>query len=233
MNITKQMGTIIQATSLTKTAKEVTIELGIAIECTPGSFMNIFMDINGTRVRRAFSVVATNQEEKTVSFAIRHTPDGLMTPEFWKQDIIGRNVEVMGPLGINTSDKLIHENVFLFGYGIGAGVVKAITQSSLNKPGMKNITIVTGSRSEDAIIYKEYFDSIIHEHPHVSVRYVLSAPAAEKYLHKGYIQDNIDDLVFNDADIYLCGQEAACEALTQKIKSKHPENVSFFVEAFH
>ena len=233
MSIVKQNGTVTSVTDLTKTAKEVTVTLDEAIPCIPGSFMNTFMEINGVSVRRAYSVVATDTEKKTVTFAIRHTLNGTMTPEFWKADIIGRKMDVMGPLGKNTADKLSKPHVHLFAYGIGAGVIKAIAEYSLKNPVVKKMTITTGSRNEEDIIYKEYFDTIALEHPHVSVRYVVSNPLSADYPFVGYVQDNIDDIVIEDADIYMCGQEKACDALIAKINEKHPVDSAFFVEAFH
>ena len=40
-------------------------------------------------------------------------------------------------------------------------------------------------------------------------------------------------LNFDNADIYICGQEAACTALKSKIESVNPKNSTFFIEDFH
>lgn len=231
--ILKKQGTITRVIDLSKTAREVTVTLEEGLPCPPGSFVNFFMDVNGVNVRRAYSVVHADEQAKTITLAIRHTLNGTMTPEFWKEDIIGRTVSIMGPLGANTAEKLSHKTVHLFAYGVGAGVIKAIAEYSLTNPRVEQITITTGSRNEEDILYKEYFDAISRASSHVSVRYVISDPINPSYPFKGYVQDYIGDLSFTDADIYMCGQEKACNALKEKIMSMNPENVSFFVEAFH
>ena len=226
-------GVISNVTDLTKTAKEVTITLTDALVCPPGSFVNFFIEINGAPVRRAYSVVHADTEKKTITLSIRHTLNGMVTPEFWKDDIIGRTVRVMGPLGLNTADKLSHATVHLFGYGIGAGVIKAIAEYSLQNPTVTSMTITTGSRNEEDIVYKTYFDEIAQNNPHVTIKYVISDPLDQNYPFKGYVQDHLVSLSFDDSDIYMCGQEKACDALLEKIKATNPQNTSFFVEAFH
>lgn len=231
--ITSQEGVITSVVPLTETAKEVTVTFPKAFECLPGSFVNFFMDIEGTLVRRAYSVVATNKETKTLTLSIRLTPDGTMTPEFWKSNIVGRTIKIMGPMGFNTADKLSHKTIHLFGYGIGAGVIKAIADYSLQNSKVKQISITTGSRSENDIVYGEYFRNLAKEYQYVSTRFVISNPADPTYPYKGYVQDFIEGLNFDDSDIYMCGRENACKSLVEKIKETEPKDASFFVESFH
>ncbi len=218
---------------LTPTAREITLTLTEGLDCPPGSFVNFFIDINGSPVRRAYSVVSTNEQEKTIVVSIRLTLGGLVTPEFWKDDIIGRKIRIMGPLGLNTGDKLTHKTRHLFAYGIGAGVIRAIAEYSLQNPTITTMTITTGSRNEKDIVYKTYFDEIVKNNSHVTVKYVISDPLDTNYPYKGYVQDHLEGLTFNDSDVYMCGQEKACNALFEKIKATNPHNVSFFIEAFH
>ncbi len=233
MSISIRKGTISHVSDLTTTAKEVTLTLEEALECPPGSFVNFFIPVGGTEVRRAYSVVSTDTTEKTLTLSIRHSLNGTVTPEFWKDDIVGRPIRIMGPMGLNTADKLSHPTVHLFAYGIGAGVIKAIADYSLANPHVTKMTITTGSRNEGDIVYKTYFDAVVKNNPHVSVRYVISDPLDASYPFKGYVQDHIGDISFNDSDVYMCGQEKACNALLEKIKATNPQNISFFVEAFH
>ena len=233
MNIQVREGVISSATPLTDTAKEVIITLKEGLECPAGSFVNFFMDVNGTSVRRAYSVVAYDTDARTITLSIRRSLNGTVTTEFWKDDIIGRAVRVMGPMGLNTADKLSQSTLFLCGYGIGAGVIKAILDAALKKESITKIVLTTGSRNENDIVYKSYFDSVVQQYPHVQVRYVVSEPQDTSYPYVGYIQQHIGDYDFNNADVYMCGQEKACAALTETITAKNPEHVVFFTEAFH
>ena len=233
MIISKRPGVISNAIDLTSTAREITFTLTEALECLPGSFINVFMNIDGEQVRRAFSIVTTNSTEKTVSVAVRNSPNGKMTPKFWESTIIGTPVEIMGPMGKNTSDKLTATSIHLFAFGIGAGIINAITEHALQDTHVQKISIVTGSRNESDIVYKSYFDELAKKYPHISVRYVISNPVSENYPYTGYIQNHVEDMNFDNSDVYMCGQEAACNGLIEAIQKKNPQNVTFFVEAFH
>jgi NAD(P)H-flavin reductase len=233
MGIQLREGIISSATPLTETAKEVIVTLKEGLECPAGSFVNLFLEVNGIQVRRAYSPVSCDAKARTITFAIRRSLNGTVTTEFWKEGIVGRGVRIMGPMGLNTADKLTKNTLFLCGYGIGAGVIKAMLDSALEKDFITNIVVITGSRNEDDIIYKDYFDTVAQTHSHVSVRYVISDPKNPSYPFVGYVQQHIDDYDFNDSDIYMCGQGNACDALTETIKSKNPQNITCFTEAFH
>lgn len=119
MNIVTLEGVIARITPLSDTAREVVISFQEPLVCLPGSFVNVFMDVTGTSTRRAYSVVATDSAAKTLTLAIRRAVGGTMSPEFWEDDIVGRKVRIMGPMGLNTADKLTKPTLHLVAYGIG------------------------------------------------------------------------------------------------------------------
>lgn len=233
MSIKKFTGVISQIKDLSKTAKEVSVTLSEPIEFLPGSFVNIFADINNEKLRRAYSISSPSSIHDSITLSIRLSPTGTMTPLFWSKDMTGEKLDLMGPLGLNTVDKMTHDKVYLFAFGVGVGVVKSIADYFANIHKVKHLTIYTGSRTEDEILYKEYFDNLSKNADNISVKYVVSNPAPESTFAKGYIQDFIGDLDFNNSDVYVCGQEKACNDLVSKVKSLEPSDCSFFIEGFH
>lgn len=89
-----------------------------------------------------------------------------------------------------------------------------------------------GSRNEEDIIHQVDFDAIA-THPKVTLRHTISNPGSNNPHLVGYIQDNLSGFDFNNADVYVCGQEAACEALVETVKKQNPQNCQYFVEGFH
>ncbi len=233
MSIKKLTGTISKIVDLSATAKDVTVTLPESINFKPGSFVNLFMDINGEKVRRAFSISSSDKIQNSIAFSIRHSQHGVMSPVFWQTDQTGASVELMGPLGVNTAEKMHSENVYLFAFGVGAGVVKSLLDHFADKKEVTKIVVMTGSRSEDEILHKEYFDSMASTHQHIEIRHVISQPAVKGIFREGYIQDHIGGIDFNNCDVYACGQEVACDGLVAKIKERNPVNCNFFIEAFH
>ncbi len=233
MNIKNVTGEIVNIIDISKTAKEIKIKLSEPIDFISGSFVNLFMDIDGEKVRRAYSISSPESIKDSITLTIRLSPNGTMSKFFWSNEMLGRHVSLMGPLGLNTVDKMHSNKVFLFAFGVGGGVVKSIADYFVNIRKVEKLTIMTGSRSEDEMLYKDYFNGLASNSNNVLVRHVVSKVNEGSSVLKGYIQDHIDDLDFNDADVYVCGQEVACNDLVNKVKSKDPQNCNFFIEGFH
>ena len=233
MNIKKITGKIIKISDLSKTAKEIMIDLSEPLEFNPGSFVNVFFDINGEKVRRAYSISSTSKNNKNITLSIRLSPNGAVTPIFWKKDMIGEQIELMGPLGLNTVDKMNQNKIYLFAFGIGVGVVKSIADYFTETKKVNNLTIISGSRCEEEILYNDYFKEISDKYKNVSFSNIVSRGDLESKIRVGYIQDFISDFDFNDSDVYVCGQEKACNDLVAKVTSLNHTNCKFFIEGFH
>ena len=111
--------------------------------------------------------------------------------------------------------------------------MKSLADYFANIKKVKSLIIYTGSKFEDEVLYKEYFDGLAKKSKNIKTKYIVSNPNEESSFPKGYIQNYIDDLDFNNSDVYVCGQEVACHDLIEKVKSKNPTDCEFFVEAFH
>ena len=89
MSIVKTTGTIVEVIDLTKTAKEVAIETAVHMDFIPGSFVNIFMEVGGEKIRRAYSIATSQSDSNKISIAIRLSPGGKMSPLFWEKNMLG------------------------------------------------------------------------------------------------------------------------------------------------
>lgn len=231
MKIKKIKGVIVKTIDLSPTAKEVQIKLSEPLEFHAGSFVNIFMSVDNEIIRRAYSISGSNSEGDVISVAVRLTPTGKVSPIFWSPSIINREVEVMGPLGINTVDKMHDHKKYLVGFGIGAGVIKSLAEHLTTDEQVEKIHIMLGFRNEEDILFKPFFDEL-NQNDKATVQYVLSKPNRADHLN-GYVQDHVSLYDFNNSDVYICGQEKACKQLQEKIQTQNPTNCKFFVEGFH
>jgi NAD(P)H-flavin reductase len=231
--IKKFTGTVISVRDLSPTAREVTFRLSEPLLFSAGAFVNVYAEKNGTRIRRAYSVSSASTQHDEISVSIRLVPDGAMGVLFWAPEIIGTTFDLMGPLGINTVDSMRRKKIFLFGFGIGAGVVKSIALSLVRDPDLESLTIATGSKHENEILFRDFFETLSASDPRVSFFPVVSGASGSTVEKTGYIQDHISGLDFSGADIFMCGQEAACRALATVIEAQRPADVSFLIEAFH
>ncbi|QQR76506.1 FAD-dependent oxidoreductase [Candidatus Nomurabacteria bacterium] len=226
-------GKINKIVDLSKTAKEVEIKLSEPLDFSAGAFVNLFINIDGQKIRRAYSIASSPEEKDIIKIAMRLTPNGKMSTLFWTKDMTGEELEIMGPLGLNTVDKMNRKKVYLFGFGIGAGVTKGLVEYFKDMLDLEKLTIFTGSKFENEVLYKDYFENLTHQNNKIEFNFTVSRPEENSNCTKGYIQDHIGKYDFNNSDIYICGQESACNELVAKIKSLNPIDYDLFVEGFH
>ncbi len=232
MIIRKLTGIIQKYIDLSASSREFVLTLSDDLDFLPGAFINVFAEVNGEKVRRAYSISSPPNNPREVTLSIKKTPGGIMSSFLWDESILGTELEIMGPLGLNTIDTITPGKVFLFGFGIGVSVIKPIAEI-LSRDTSREIYICTGSRSEDEILYKSIFDALAQTNPNVHVRYIVSRPKSPGVWMRGHIQDHIDDYDFNNSHVYICGQEQACTDLSEYIQKKNPLNCTFSIEGFH
>ncbi len=232
MKIINTKAKIIAVKDLSPTSRELIISPETSIDFVPGMFVNIFIKHDGKMIRRAYSISSDPRQKERFSITTRLLPNGEMSPIFWADNIVGKEISVMGPMGFNTVEKIIKEKVFLFAFGIGASVIKSIAHDLSEREDIKELYIMTGNRNESEMIYKDFFDSLFKENKKIKVRHVLSKPKNHEYEFTGHIQDYIENLDFNNSSVYVCGSTKACESLKEKINSVKPNNFELIVEAF-
>ncbi len=231
MNIRRMPARIARMSDLSPSAREVTLTLPEPLGFTPGAFVNVFLTESGQKMRRAYSISSDEARQGEITLSIRKGSAGGMSERFWDSNIGTAAIEIMGPLGLNTADKIQRPRVFLFAFGIGVSVVKGILHHLLNRTDITEVTVVTGSRNEEEILYRDFFEEMRRKDSRLSVRYVLSRPKDSSYPWQGYIQDHVGTFDFTSASVYLCGAKAACAAVKDAIEARgsHPQ---FLIEAF-
>lgn len=233
MTIQRLPARIVRTTALSPSAMEVTLALPKPLGFSAGAFVNVFMTDAGERLRRAYSISSSEDLQETITLSIRKGSPGGMSERFWREDIKQIPLEIMGPLGINTVEKITQPRVFLFGFGIGVAVIKGLLHHLLADDTVTEITVVTGSRTEEEILYKAFFETAASKDIRLHTRFVVSRPHDVAYPFQGYVQDHISDFDFRDTSVYLCGTRIACATLKEAIEEKTPEQPpQFLVEAF-
>jgi ring-1,2-phenylacetyl-CoA epoxidase subunit PaaE len=233
MPIIKTDAVITALTDLTPTARAVTFKTITPFTFHAGSFVNVFIEVNGEMLRRAYSISANDVVTGEFTISVRRTIDGKMSPLFWDESTIGKTISIMGPLGVNTVDKFTHPTVYLCAYGVGGGVIKAVLEHVLTEPRVSKIVLMTGSRTQDEILYRDYFNELAVVDNRLTVEHIISDKTEISTYKKGYIQDFVSRYDFSNSDVFVCGQEAACNGLVEAVKATNPTDVTFYVEGFH
>ncbi|MFA6094947.1 MAG: FAD-binding oxidoreductase [Candidatus Paceibacterota bacterium] len=232
MKIMSMKATVTGVDQISPTAREIHLSLPEDIGFIPGSFINVFADVEGKRVRRAYSISSSNRNQREVSLSVRIIPNGTISPLFVEKNILGRQFDIMGPLGINTADKMSSKRIFLIGFGIGVSPIKSLAHFFSESTDVYELSILTGSRSREEVLYDDLFEKLATSKNGV-YKAVISDEADTSWPLRGFIQNHIDDLDFNNCAVYVCGQGQACRAIESAILKMNPVNCKMLIEDFH
>lgn len=219
---------------VSENAREITIAIPneITFAFLPGQFMNFFVEVDGKKERRAYSISSSQDtENEYITFTIRRDEKGKVSPVFWGENILKKEFEVMGPIGLNTADKLTHNRVFLLAMGVGISPVKSIIDFLL-KYTEKKVILFFGNKNEHQILYKKYFDDLAQKFENFDVIYVLDNPENKDYKLIGFVQDFIIGEDFENASVYICGMHAMAQSVREKIIKTGAKNVQIMEESF-
>ena len=72
---------------LSSSAKEIKISLNEPMDFLPGNFVNVFFDINGEKLRRAYSISSSLNDKNNITLSVRLSLDGVVTNYIWKNNM--------------------------------------------------------------------------------------------------------------------------------------------------
>jgi NAD(P)H-flavin reductase len=126
------------------------------------------------------------------------------------------------------------EKVRLFGVGVGVSAAKEVAHRFAADPKCADLFVANGSRTEEEILYRDFFEGIHAARPDAvrAPRFAVTAPDSPSYPYPGYVQAHIADVDFDGADVLICGPVVACEALAAEIRAKNPCDLNLLIESF-
>ena len=232
--ITRTTARIHSVTDLSPTAREIVFVPETPLTFLAGAFVNIFIPSEDGPKRRAYSISSDPSDATTFALSIRRVIGGEVSPFFWQPDVIGKTIDIMGPLGMNTVDKLTRPRVFLVGFGIGVSVIKSLAHHLSTAPHVEELIILTGHRNQTEHLYKDMFEDLAQNDPRISVRTAFSDPhATDDATRKGYVHEHLDGLTFDGSDVYLCGADVPCELFQKTVAALGATDVRYSIESFH
>lgn len=157
-----QMMTIKEVVHVAQDAVNLVFEKPENFDYEPGQFLTIIEEVNGKKIRRAYSLCTTPFEDEHPAVTIKRVPDGAMSNYLNEKVKAGDQLEIMEPMGMFTTkydDSQSRKAVF-FGGGSGITPLISIIRSMLLKEPNSSAVLVYGNRSEEFIIFKDLIESL-------------------------------------------------------------------------
>ncbi len=180
-----------------------------------GQYLALSATINGTVVRRYYSIASPPRPEGTIDLCIQH--EG----EFARHllDLRGGDPlqcsEPAGSMGLRNA----HRQAVYFAAGTGIAPMRAILLEQLDANPRADATLVEGARCSSELLYRDEFEDLASRHPHFRYTPVVSGDDLEWPGCRGRVTDHLDDAIRgrSDIDVYFCGQPEMVSALREKL----------------
>jgi len=151
--------------------------------------------------------------------------NGNITPKIDKLKK-GDKIELLGPLGsFKISEESKNKNIIFISTGVGIATFMSMIPYLLEKDKKNKITLLTGYKNKEKILYDNYFNNLEKIHKNFNYYIALSKKKirvqslAEKYFDK-------------NADYYLCGLKDMVSSVNMLLLKKSIPGKNIFIEKY-
>lgn len=182
----------------------------------PGQFITIIKEVDGKKVRRAYSLCTTPFLDEYPAVTVKRVPGGIMSNHINDDFKAGDVVEIMEPMGMFTTEynEANERQVVFLGGGSGITPLYSIMRSVLLKEPKSKVALVYGNRSEAYIVFKEALEALKAQYgERVEVIHLLEDNASGYAAHEGRpTAESMKEIVAGlnvtpDTEFYICGPE--------------------------
>ena len=185
-----------------------------------GQYVSVSVPIGNTVTTRSYSLCGSPAWAKRVEYNITVKRDdaGFVSP--WIQDNwqIGQRITISGPQGHLYYER-IRDAKKVVALAGGSGITPFMGMAYALRDGLEDfdLTILFGSRTEDAIIYKKELDEVCAACDKVHVVHVLSDEEKPGYEHGFITAELIKKYGGEEYSIFMCGPQAMYNFLDNEI----------------
>ena len=185
-----------------------------------GQYISVSVPIGNTVTTRSYSLCGSPAWAKRGEYNITVKRDdaGFVSP--WIQDNwqVGQRITISGPQGHLYYER-IRDAKKVVALAGGSGITPFMGMAYALRDGLEDfdLTILFGSRTEDAIIYKKELDEVCAACDKVHVIHVLSDEEKPGYEHGFITAELIKKYGGEEYSIFMCGPQAMYNFLDNEI----------------
>lgn len=201
-----------------------------------GQYVNVFVEINGVRTSRPYSISSAPNQTGYYDLTIRGLAEGFVSNHLLGDVSVGRMLKTTGPTGNFYYNPLFHGRDLVFIAG-GSGItpfmsmIREVTDRGLDR----SIHLIYGSRTESDIIFEKELREREERFDNLTVSHVIMEPGPSFQGCRGVITaDLIRQIVAIDQTsmFYVCGPEAMYSFVLKELASLGVPSRKTRVEAF-
>ena len=194
---------------------------------TQGQYLTFRQIVEGTELRRSYSICAGKGESLKVS--IKRVDGGAFSN--WANDRLtpGMQIDGMAPMGnFHTAiEPEVHKKYIAFAGGSGITPVLSILQTTLTLEPYSEFCLVYGNRDVNTIMFKEELEDLKNQFmSRLTILHVLETGAADIDLFHGRVDEEKCHLLFKHwVDIgavdtaFICGPEPMMQGIAKALRA--------------
>lgn len=201
----------------------VTEEDGSPVEFQPGQFLSVDVEVDGERLRRAYSLASACLEGVPRHITVKRIEDGRVSNCLNDTIEVGAELHVLGPSGNFTVEprSVNKRHLVMIAGGSGITPIMSILETVLRVESESRVTLIYGNRDWDHVIFRDRLAALCEEFgERLTVDHVLEHPpewwTGEQGLLSGdVLASRLDALGIEDDGLqryYLCGPTPMMDA---------------------
>lgn len=206
----------------------------------PGQFITIIDEVNGQKLRRAYSLCSTPFLDEYPAVTVKKVPDGRMSNYINEGYKAGQVIEVMEPMGMFTTqfDESKARKAVFIGGGSGITPLISLIRSILHKEPKSEVVLIYGNRSVEYIIFKDLISKLQADfNGRFKVIHMLEEDTGgfadiKGRPSPGIISDVVETNNLSGAEYYLCGPQPMMDATMEGLKLAGISSDAIRMESF-
>jgi ferredoxin-NADP reductase len=226
---------LIDETPSTRTLRMVS-ESGYLPPFQAGQYVNLFVEINGVRTSRPYSIASAPNQRAYYDLTVKAVPDGFVSLHLLNDIKVGDRLESTGPMGSFIHNPLSHSKdvVYLAG-GSGITPMMSMIREVTDRGLERRMHLFYGSRDPQDIIFRDELERLAARHQNLKVDFVISEPEAGYKGLTGFIdgtllQERAGDL--GRKTFFLCGPEAMYKFCKKELEGLGLRRKQIRIEVF-
>jgi ferredoxin-NADP reductase len=177
-----------------------------------GQYINIFVDVDGIRTSRPYSIASSPAQTAYYDITIRRVDDGFVSNYFLDRVKPGDKFVSSPPSGSFHHNPMFHGDDLVYIAG-GSGITPfmSMMQEVADKNlASRRIHLIYGCKDPGDVIFQDRLQAIVNKHPNISFTLVVSDPPANYKGRTGFITAKLLQELPGDLStktFYLCGPE--------------------------
>lgn len=214
----------------------LTSENGYLPPFEAGQYINIFVEIDGVRVSRPYSLSSSPRQRSYYEITIADIKDGFVSTYMCNNAKVGDHISSTSPSGVFRYQPVYHSKKSLFLAG-GSGITPflSMTREILDANQDRDVVMLYGVNDENKALYDEEFSNYAKNHPNFKYHLVVSGKDSQYKGERGFIDAKlIERLVpdYSERTAYICGPQIMNSFCDKELRSLGLKNKNIRREMF-